>query len=87
MINFFSKFFKKRQFSEKSSEESSEESLNIVINTDKNLSEEQRNTIITIVRDDAMSGMELNYIGFNVMMSIHELVIINRINNGIEVII
>ncbi len=83
MINFFSKFFKKRQFSEKSSEES----LNIVINTDKNLSEEQRNTIITIVRDDAMSGMELNYIGFNVMMSIHELVIINRINNGIEVII
>ncbi len=35
MINFFSKFFKNRQFSEKSSEEC----LNIVINTDKDLSE------------------------------------------------
>ena len=63
--------------------------LNVVILTKKELSEEQRDAIITVVKDGTMSG-ELDSdiaILINMCADINDMVVLNRTNDGIEVII
>ena len=81
-MSIFSKLFKKRQ------QPSSSDDFKVILKTEKELSEEQRNTIITIVKDGTISGLEPSDIAIKIMMStgIYDMVILNRIKNGVEVI-
>ena len=81
-MSIFSKLFKKRQ------QPSSSDDFKVILKTEKELSEEQRNTIITIVKDGTISGIEPSDIAIKIMMStgIYDMVILNRIKNGVEVI-
>lgn len=81
-MSFFNKIFKKRQLS------ASSDDFKVVLKTEKELSDEQRNTIITIVKNGIMSGTEPSDIAINIMMSteIYDIVVLNRIKNGVEVI-
>ena len=81
-MSIFSKLFKKRQ------QPSSPDELKVVLKTDKKLSDEQKNAIITIVKDGTMSGVEPSDIAIKIMMStgIYDMVILNRVKNGVEVI-
>ena len=85
-MSFLNKIFKKRQQQqvttvpkfppdcEKSGELSVEvgisDDFKVTIRTMKELSEEQRNTIITIVKDGMKSGSEPGSIAMNVMMGL-----------------
>ena len=63
--------------------------LNVVILTNKELSEKQRDAIITVVKDGTMSG-ELDSdiaILINMCADINDTVVLNRTNDCIEVII
>jgi len=82
-MSIFSKFFKKRHPTEVSSGD-----LKVVLKTDKDLSEEQKNAIITIVKDGIMSGADLSDIVIKMMMStgIYDVVVLNRTKDGIEVL-
>lgn len=81
-MSIFSRLFKKREQPESS------DTFEVVLKTEKKLSEEQKNAIITIVKDGTMSGVEPGDIAIKVMMStgIYDMVILNRIKNGVEVI-
>ena len=76
------KLFKKRQ------SESSEE-LKVNLKTKRKLSENQKNTIIAIVRDGIASGEENSTIIINIMMDtgICGAVGLNRTKDGINVIL
>lgn len=91
-MSILDKLFKKRQpktnsipFTEL---ESATDGFKVVLKTEKNLSEEQRNTIITIVKNGMASNSEPSDICINIMMStgIYDVMILNRIENGVEVI-
>lgn len=63
--------------------------LNVVILTDKELSEKQRDAIITIVKDGTISG-ELDSdiaILINMCTEINDRVVLNRTDDCVEVII
>ena len=63
--------------------------LNVVIKTDKKLSEKQRNAIITIVKDGTMSG-ELDSdiaILINMCAEINDMVVVNTTDDCVEVVI
>lgn len=81
-MGIFSKLFKKREYPQSS------DTFNVILKTKKELSEEQKNAIITIVKDGTMSGVEPSDIAIEIMMStgIYDMVILNRIKNGVEVI-
>lgn len=81
-MGIFSRLFKKREQPESS------DAFNVILTTKKELSEEQKNAIITIVKDGTMSGVEPSDIAIKIMMStgIYDAVILNRIKNGVEVI-
>lgn len=81
-MGIFSKLFKKREQPESS------DNFNVILKTKKELSEEQKNAIITIVKDGTMSGVEPSDIAIKIMMStgIYDMVILNRVKNGVEVI-
>ena len=81
-MSIFSRLFKKREQPESS------DTFKVVLKTEKKLSEEQENAIITIVKNGTMSGDEPGDIEIKVMMStgIYDMVILNRIKNGVEVI-
>jgi len=81
-MGIFSKLFKKREQPESS------DTFNVILKTKKELSEEQKNAIITIVKDGTMSGVEPSDIAIKIMMStgIYDMVILNRVKNGVEVI-
>lgn len=81
-MGIFSKLFKKRKQPESS------DTFNVILKTKKELSEEQKNAIITIVKDGTMSGVEPSDIAIKIMMStgIYDMVILNRVKNGVEVI-
>lgn len=81
-MNFFRKLFKKRK------QPVSSDEFKVVLKTNKNLSEEQKSTIIQVVKNGILSGSELNDIAINIMTStgIFDMIIINRIDNGVEVI-
>ena len=81
-MGIFSRFFKKREQPESS------DTFNVILKTKKELSEEQKNAIITIVKDGPMSGVEPSDIAIKIMMStgIYDMVILNRVKNGVEVI-
>lgn len=81
-MGIFSRLFKKREQPESS------DTFNVILKTKKELSEEQKNAIITIVKDGTMSGVEPSDIAIKIMMStgIYDMVILNRIKNGVEVI-
>ena len=81
-MGIFSRLFKKREQPESS------DTFNVILKTKKELSEEQKNAIITIVKDGIMSGVEPSDIAIKIMMStgIYDMVILNRVKNGVEVI-
>ena len=81
-MSIFSRLFKKREQPESS------DTFKVVLKTEKKLSEEQENAIITIVKNGTMSGVKPGDIAIKVMMStgIYDMVILNRIKNGVEVI-
>ena len=81
-MSIFSRLFKKREQPESS------DTFNVILKTKKELSEEQKNAIITIVKDGTMSGVEPSDIAIKIMMStgIYDMVILNRVKNGVEVI-
>ena len=81
-MGIFSRLFKKREQPESS------DAFNVILTTKKELSEEQKNAIITIVKDCTMSGVEPRDIAIKIMMStgIYDVVILNRVKNGVEVI-
>ena len=81
-MGIFSRLFKKREQPESS------DAFNVILTTKKELSEEQKNAIITIVKDGTMSGVEPSVIAIKIMMStgIYDVVILNRVKNGVEVI-
>ena len=81
-MGIFSRLFKKRKQPESS------DSFNVILKTNKKLSEEQKNAIITIVKDGTMSGLEPSDIAIQIMMStgIYDTVILNRVKNSVEVI-
>jgi len=82
-MSIFSKLFKKRQ------QPSSSDEFKIVLKTGKQLSEEQRNAILTIVANGISRGADLDAIGMMIIMNagICDPVILNRIKNCVEVII
>lgn len=82
-MSIFSRLFKKREQPESS------DTFKVVLKTEKKLSEEQKKAIITIVKDGTMSGVEPSDIAIKIMMStgIYDMVILNRIKNGVEVIL
>lgn len=69
--------------------EKNDDELKIVLCTQKSLSEEQKNTIISIVKDGIVSNQKQSSICIKVLMQtgVGEGMIINRINNCIQVII
>lgn len=77
------KLFKKRKKSE------SQEEITVVIKTDKDLTEEQKNTILRIVKEGTKIDASLSYMGMAIIMEagVYIPVILNKIPNGIEVII
>lgn len=81
-MGIFSRLFKKRKQPESS------DSFNVILKTNKKLSEEQKNAIITIVKDGTMSGVANRDIAIKIMMStgIYDMVILNRVKNSVEVI-
>lgn len=81
-MSIFSKLFKKRKHPESS------DNFKVILKTQKELSEEQKNTIITIVKDGIVSGVTPSRIAIKLMMSteIYGIIILNRIENGVEVI-
>ena len=82
-MSIFSRLFKKRKQPESS------DNFHIILKTDKELSEEQRNAIVTIVKEGIQSGEDLNTIGILIIMNVGIIdgIILNRIKNGVEVII
>lgn len=80
---------KQKKVEETHMEVESFDEFKVILKTEKNLSEEQRNTIITIVRDGITSDTEPSDICIHVMMStgIYDTMILNRIKNGVEIFI
>lgn len=81
-MGIFSRLFKKRE------PHMSSDTFNVILKTKKKLSEEQKNAIFTIAKEGTMSGVALRDISIKIMMStgIYDTVILNRIENGVEVI-
>lgn len=81
-MGIFSRLFKKRKQPESS------DNFKVILKTEKQLSEEQRNAIITIVKDGIRSDEELSIICILIIMNvgIRDPVFLNRIENGVEVI-
>lgn len=84
-MKFFSRFIKKRK-PQKSSDD-----FKVSIITDKDLSEEVKDAIISVIKDAVMDGEDDNSIVILLFMNVvdnHPNVYINRLENGdIEVII
>lgn len=80
-MGFFNKLFKNRE------QPKSSDNFKVVLKTEKELSEEQKNAIITIVKDGTMSGDEPSNIAIKIMMfaEIYDMVVLTRIKNGVEV--
>lgn len=76
-MGFLSRIFNKRQREPK-----------VFLKTKKNLSEAQKNTIITIVKNGIASDAEPSEIAINIMMStgIYDVVFLRRVRNGMKVI-
>ena len=82
MKNIFRVLTKKRK------QPVSSDTFNVILKTDKKLSEAQKNTIINIVKDGIRAGEDLNITKTWIILTadLNEPVILNRITNGIEVI-
>jgi len=82
-MSIFSRLFKKRK------EPKLSDKFKIVLNTDKDLSAEQKNAIFTIVRAGIEAEEDFSTIGLMIIMNanIHSGVILTRIKDGIKVII
>lgn len=82
-MSIFSKIFKKRQ------QPIPIDKFKVVLKTEMKLSEEQKNAIITIVRDGIGQGTDLSTIAMAIIvrMNISSPIVLNRIKNGVEVII
>ena len=65
------------------------EDINVLIKTDKALTEKQKGTIICIVKEGVRIGASLDYMKNAIIMeaAVYTPVILNKIPNGIEVII
>ena len=82
-MSIFSRLFKKRK------EPKLSDNFKVVLKTEKALSEKQKNVIDTIVKNGIRSGADFGTIGALIIIKtdIHTGVILNRIKNGVEVII
>ena len=82
-MKLFDKLFEKRKKSE------IQEEITVVIKTDKELTEEQKNTIVRIIKEGIKINASLSYMGMAIIMeaAVYTPVILNKIPNGIEVII
>lgn len=83
-MSFLDKLFNKRQ------QPKSFDDFKVFIKTENDLSEEQKNAIITIVKDGIRDGEEWKTIGLLIIMNagIHTSNVgLIRVKNGIEVII
>ena len=82
-MKLFNKLFEKRKKSE------IQEEITVVIKTDKELTEEQKNTIARIIKEGIKINASLSYMGMAIIMeaAVYTPVILNKIPNGIEVII
>ena len=82
-MKLFSKIFKKRERAKV------EEDITVVIKTNKELTEEQENIIKRIVKDGVNENVSLNCIGMSIILEagVYTPVIIQKVTNGIEVII
>ena len=82
-MKLFDKLFEKRKKSE------IQEDITVVIKTDKELTEEQKNTIARIIKEGIEINASLSYMGMAIIMeaAVYTPVILNKIPNGIEVII
>lgn len=81
-MGIFSRLFKKREH------HMSSDTFTVILKTKKKLSEEQKNAIIAIVKDGIMSGVQNRDIAIGIMIvtEIYDTVVLNRIENGVEVI-
>ncbi len=86
-MSILSKMFKKRN---QDRLEVINDDVEVILKTEKDLSEEQRNVIVNIVKNGTMSGADPSNIVVQMMMAtgIFDVVILNRIkDNVIEVVI
>lgn len=81
-MNILNKLFNKRQQLESS------DNFKVIIKTDKNLSEKQKNAIINIIKEGVALDLDNGDIAIRIMMTtqIFEPVIMNKTDNSIEVI-
>ena len=82
-MKLFDKLFKKRKNSEP------QEDIMVVIKTEKELTDEQKNTILRIVKEGIKIDASLSYMGMAIILEagVYTPVILNKTPNGIEVII
>ena len=83
-MGILEKVFKKR----KHPESVPEKDTKVILKTKKILSQDQKNFIITIVKDGIASGAPYSDIAINIMTStgIYDMIMINSIDDGVEVI-
>ena len=84
-MNFLSKLFERRK-----EPKGSLNQINVVVNTDIDEFKEQKDAIISIVRDGIMKEHDFKIIGINIVLKLHivsNIVTLNSIDNGVEVII
>lgn len=85
-MGILSKIFKRNE----DSLEVKNDDIEVILKTEKDLSEEQRNVIVNIVKNGTMSGADPSNIVVQMMMAtgIFDVVILNRIKDDvIEVVI
>ena len=84
-MNILSKIFKKRQHSKKYFKVS--DTPNIVIKTNKKISDAQRDAICTIVKE-AYATNDLHKIAIKLIMDvgIHDAILINSYDDSIEIV-
>ena len=82
-MNIFSGIFSKWKKTESSDD------FKVVLKTDKKLSEEQKDAIITITKAGILSDVAPSNIAIKIMeiTGIYDMIILNRTENGVEVII
>ena len=83
-MSFFTKLFKKKQ----KQHGSSGNNITVTLKTKQHLSEEQKNAIITIIKDGCDCGIGLDDIAIKIMLSteIYHPISISRNKNSVEVI-
>ncbi len=85
-MGILNKIFKKRN---QDSLEVINDDVEVILKTEKDLSEEQRNVIVNIVKNGTMSGADPSNIVVQMMMAtgIFDVVILNRIKDDVSEVV